>query len=133
MRDALVAPWLEAIIIALPLILRFFGGANEQQRQEEQAQQQRRELEMRIRTDTASKVASELRPRVADNYAEVARGMIEQLRQHVSALVAAVEADINKSREEVEAQQHTAEQRRAELRTAIEDLTKAKQPLEAPA
>ena len=126
---SIVAPWLEAIIIALPLILKFFGGANEQ----EQAQQQRRELEMRIRTDTASKVASELRPRVADNYAEVARGMIEQLRQHVSALVAAVEADINKSREEVEAQQHTAEQRKAELRTAIEDLTKAKQPLEAPA
>ena len=125
---SIVAPWLEAIIIALPLILKFFGGANEQ----EQAQQ-RRELEMRIRTDTASKVASELRPRVADNYAEVARGMIEQLRQHVSALVAAVEADINKSREEVEAQQHTADQRKAELRAAIEDLTKAKQPLEAPA
>ena len=124
---SIVAPWLEAIIIALPLILKFFGGANEQ----EQAQQQRRELEMRIRTDTASKVASELRPRVADNYAEVARGMIEQLRQHVSALVAAVEADINKSREEVEAEQHTADQRKAELRAAIEDLTKAKQPLEA--
>ena len=124
-----VAPWLEAIIIALPLILKFFGGANEQQ----QAQQQRHELEMRIRTDTASKVASELRPRVAENYAEVARGMIEQLRQHVSALVAAVEADINKSREEVEAQQHTADQRKTELRAAIEDLTKAKQPLEAPA
>ena len=126
---SLVAPWLEAIIIALPLILKFFGGTNEQ----EQAQQQRRELEMRIRTDTASKVASELRPRVADNYADVARGMIEQLRQHVSALVAAVEADINKSREEVEAEQHTADQRKTELRTAIEDLTKAKQPLEAPA
>ena len=123
---SIVAPWLEAIIIALPLILKFFGGANEQ----EQAQQQRRELEMRIRTDTASKVASELRPRVADNYAEVARGMIEQLRQHVSALVAAVEADINKSREEVDAQQHTADQRKAELRAAIEDLTKTKQPLE---
>ena len=130
---SIVAPWLEAIIIALPLILKFFGGTNAEQRQEEQAQQQRRELEMRIRTDTASKVASELRPRVADNYADVARGMIEQLRQRVSALVAAVEVDINKSREEVEAQQHTAEQRRAELRAAIEDLTKAKQPLEAPA
>ena len=125
----IVAPWLSAIIIALPLILKFFGGANEQ----EQAQQQRRELEMRIRTDVASKVASELRPKVAESYADVARGMIEQLRQHVSALVAAVEADINKSREEVEAQQHTAEQRKAELRAAIEDLTKAKQPLEAPA
>ena len=130
---SIVAPWLEAIIIALPLILKFFGGANAEQRQEEQAQQQRRELELRIRTDTASKVASELRPRVAANYADVARGMIEQLRQHVSALVAAVEADINKSREEVEAQQHTADQRKAELRAAIEDLTKARQPLEAPA
>ncbi len=127
----IVAPWLSAIIIALPLILKFFGG--NEQRQGEQAQQQRRELEMRIRTDAASKVASELRPKVADNYADVARGMIEQLRQHVSALVAAVEADINKSREEVEAQQHTAEQRKTELRAAIEDLTKAKQPLEAPA
>ena len=129
--SGIVAPWLSAIIIALPLILKFFGG--NEQRQGEQAQQQRRELEMRIRTDAASKVASELRPKVAANYADVARGMIEQLRQHVSALVAAVEADINKSREEVEAQQHTAEQRRAELRAAIEDLTKAKQPLEAPA
>ena len=56
--------------------------------------------------------------------------MIEQLRQHVSAVVASVEADINKSREEIKAKQHTADQLKNELLAAITALTKAKQPLE---
>lgn len=88
---------------------------------------------MQIRADVASNVASELRPRVADDYAKLARGMIEQLRQHVGAAVTSVEADINKSREEIESKQHTADERKNELRAAIDALTKAKQPLEVSA
>ena len=88
---------------------------------------------MRIRTDVASKVASELRPTVSNDYAKVAAGMVEQLRQYVGARVAGVEKDINKSREEIQAQQHTADQRKNELRAAIDALTKARQPLEVSA
>ena len=127
---SIVVPCLEVILNLLPSVIGFFSG---RRRREEQAQQQRQNLEMRIRTDVASKVASELRPTVSDGYAKVAGGMIEQLRQHVGAHVAGVERDINTSREEIEAKQHTADQRKNELRAAIGALTKAKQPLEVSA
>ena len=130
---SIVAPWLEAILIVLPAVISFFTERQRREEQARQAQQQRQNLEMRIRTDVASKVASELRPRVSQDYAKVASGMIEQLRQHVGARVAGVEKDINKSREEIKAQQHTAEQRKNELRAAIDALAKARQPLEVSA
>ena len=130
---SIVAPWLEAIIIAIPMIFRFFTERQRQEEQARQAQEQRQNLEMRIRSDVASKVASELRPIVSNDYAKVAGGMIEQLRHHVGARVAGVEKDINKSREEIQAQQHTADERKNELRAAIDALTKAKQPLEVSA
>ena len=130
---SIVAPWLEAILIVLPAVIGFFTERQRREEQARQAQQQRQNLEMRIRTNVASKVASELRPRVSQDYAKVASGMIEQLRQHVGARVAGVEQDINKSREEIKAQQHTADQRKNELRAAIDALAKARQPLEVSA
>ena len=130
---SIVAPWLEAILIVLPTIIGFFTERQRREEQARQAQEQRQNLEMRIRTDVASKVASELRPKVSDDYAKVAGGMIEQLRQHVGARVAGVEKDISKSREEIQKKQHTADERKNELRTAIDALTKAKQPLEVSA
>ena len=130
---SIVAPWLEAILIVLPAVISFFTERQRREEQARQAQQQRQNLEMQIRTEVARKVASELHPRVSQDYAKVASGMIEQLRQHVGARVAGVEQDINKSREEIKAQQVTADQRKAELRAAIEALIKARQPLEVSA
>ena len=128
-----ITTWQDVVIIVLPEIFRILFEWTQQRRQErrreEQAQRQRQEFEMQIRADVASNVASELRPRVADDYAKLARGMIEQLRQHVSAAVSSVEADVNKSREEIESKQHTTDERKNELRAAIDALTKAKQPL----
>lgn len=132
-RD-IVALLLKIIVAALPAILEFFFGRR--RREEEQARRAATAIESlktRIRTDIAPKIASTLRPEVAQRCDKIAREMIEQLRQNVNALVAGVEKDINKSREEIKALQVTADQRKAELRAAIEALTKARQPLEIPA
>lgn len=112
------------------IISSLFGGGG-QSSQEDQRQRQSQELQMRIRTEIASKIASALRPSVAENYENMAREMLEQLRSQVGVLVAGVEADITKSRQEIEARQSDAENRKAELRTALDALAKARQLLEA--
>ena len=125
---------LKVIVSALPAILEFFFGGR--RREEEQAQRTAtatQELEARIRTDVAPKMASALRQEVAERCDQLARGMLEDLRKSIGALVAGVEKDINKSRERIEAKQHQVDQRKEELRTAIEGLGKARQPLEVPA
>ena len=130
----IVALLLKVIVAALPAILEFFFGRR--RREEERARRAATAIESlktRIRQDIAPKIASTLRPEVAQRCDKIAREMIEQLRQNVNALVAGVEKDINKSREEIKARQVTADQRKAELRAAIEALAKARQPLEIPA
>ena len=122
------------IVNALPAILEFFfGGRRREEEQAQRAATATQELEARIRTDVAPKMASALRQEVAEHCGQIARGMIEHLRKGIGALVAGVEKDINKSREEVKAQQHQVDQRKEELRTAIEGLAKARQPLEVSA
>ena len=128
---AIVAPWLEALIIALPSILGWLKERSERQRQEEERQRHFQDLQMNIRSQVASKVASEMRAKVASHYSALARDMMDQLRQHVGALVDGVEKDIRKSQAEVEAQQKDVEQRKSALKDALGALTKAKQPIEA--
>ena len=122
--------------LCLEIVLKTLELIKEQQRKKEQArqaQEQRQRLETWISTDVAPKVAHDLRTTVSSNYAKIAAGEIERLRQLLGARVAGVEKDINKSRDEIQAQQHTADERKHDLRTAIDALTKARQPLEVPA
>ena len=138
MTSAAVPPivWqvLMVIVNALPAILEFFfGGRRREEEQAQRAATATQELEARIRTDVAPKMASALRQEVAEHCGQIARGMIEHLRNGIGALVTGVEKDINKSREDIEAQQHQVDQRKEELRTAIEGLAKARQPLEVSA
>ena len=122
---------LELLINALPAIIEWLKERSERQRQEEERQRHFQDLQMNIRSQVASKVASEMRARVASHYSALARDMMDQLRQHVGALVDGVEKDIRKSQAEVEAQQKDVEQRKSALKDALGALTKAKQPIEA--
>ena len=122
---------LELLINALPAIFEWLKGRRERQRLEEERQRHFQDLQMNIRSQVASKVASEMRAKVASHYSALARDMMDQLRQHVGALVDGVEKDIRKSQAEVEAQQKDVEQRKSALKEALGALIKAKQPIEA--
>ena len=98
---------LELLINALPSIIEGLKRRSERQRQEEERQRHFQDLQMNIRSQTASKVASEMRAKVASHYSTLARDMTDQLRQHVGTLVDGVEKDIRKSQAEVEARQQT--------------------------
>ena len=127
---AIVAPWLEVVIILLPLIFRFFSDRRAEQERQEQVERQRQELPMRIRSSVAPKIASELRPRIEADYAKMAQGMLAQLRQQVEAVVSGIQADINKSRADMEIRKQDVEGQRDQLRTALKKLTSIKKPLE---
>ena len=85
---------------------------------------------MRIRSSVAPKIASELRPRIEADYAKMAQGMLAQLRQQVEAVVSGIQADINKSRADMEIRKQDVEGQRDQLRTALKKLTSIKKPLE---
>ncbi len=125
---AVVKVLLEVLIKAL---IEWLKGRSERQRQEEERQRHFQDLQMNIRSQVASKVASEMRAKVASHYSTLARDMTDQLRQHVGALVDGAEKDIRKSQAEVEARQQDVEQRKSALKEALGALTKAKQPIEA--
>ena len=123
---AIVAPWLEVVLILLPSFLRFLSNRRAEQERQDQIEQ----LPMRIRSSVAPKIASELRPRIEADYAEMAQGMLAQLRQQVEATVSGIQADINKSRTDMEKRKQDVEEQRDQLRAALEKLTSIKKPLE---
>ncbi len=123
---SVVAPWLEAIIVLLPLIRRLFLGDEVAEAQE----RQRQELPMRIRSSIAPRIASELRPKVESDYAQLAQQMLSNLRQQVQAQINRIRADIQKGQAEVAAKKQGLQARKDVLRTAIDELTTLKSPLE---
>ena len=128
---AIVAPWLEAVLVLLPSVFRFFSQRQAEQERQEQIERQRRKLPMHIRRSVAPRIASELRPKVKADYAEVAQGMLAGLRQQVETAVNGIRTDINKSQAELEERKQSIQGQRDQLRTAIEKLTAIKRPLEA--
>ena len=127
---AAVLPWIEAVLVLLPAVFRFFSQRQAKQERQEQIERQRRELPMRIRSSVAPRIASELRPKVEADYAEIAQGMLAGLRQQVETAVSGIRTDINKSQAELEERKQGIQGQRDQLRTAIEKLTAIKRPLE---
>ena len=119
---SVVAPWLEVVIIALPTIFNWLSRKAEEQRREQQ-------LQSEISSKVASRVASELRDRVAADFASKTKEMIEELRRRVQGKIDQIKADIDKSRDEIENQRREVEQSKDRLRSAISQLTEARQSI----
>ena len=120
-----VGPWLDALFVLLPSLFRFLFGDSAPSR-EAQEQERREKLTMQIRSSVASSVASELRPQIAADYAEIAQQMLSTVGQEVEAKVGRIRADINKSQAEVEAKRQDMQARREGLQAAVEQLTAIK-------
>ena len=115
---SVVAPWLEVVIIALPTIFNWLSRKAEEQ-----------QLQSEISSKVASVVASELRDRVAADFASKTKEMIEELRRRVQGKIDQIKADIDKSRDEIENQRREVEQSKHRLRSAISQLTEARQSI----
>ena len=110
-----IAPWLEATIVLLPLVRHLF---------------QRQELVMRLRSSVASRVASELSPKIEADYARLAQNMLANLRRQVESTISRIRTDIHKSQAEIAAKKEDLQARKDALRTAIDGLTSLKSPLD---
>ena len=115
---SVVAPWLEVVIIALPTIFNWLSRKAEEQ-----------QLQSEISSKVASVFASELRDRVAADFASKTKEMIEELRRRVQGKIDQIKADIDKSRDEIENQRREVEQSKDRLRSAISQLTEARQSI----
>ena len=124
---AVVAPWLEVVIILAPYIIEWIRENIQEQRQQEQLQQ----LRVQIESVIASKIASELRAKITEDYDNMTQEMLSQLQEQVQGEIEHIQADINQSRQEIEEEHHELEQRKAQLRDAINRLIEAKKPLES--
>ena len=122
---SVVAPWLEVVIIALPTIFNWLSRKAEEQ----QLQSQMKQLQSEISSRVSSGVASELRERVAADFASKTKEMIEELRRRVQGKIDQIKADIDKSRDEIENQRREVEQSKDRLRSAISQLTEARQSI----
>ena len=131
---SVVVPWLEALIVALPLIFRFFSEKYAQEQQErqrqEQQERQRQELQTHIRR-AASRIASELRPQVEADYARITEQMLSDLRQQVETKIGRIREDINKSQAEKKARKEDDQAAKDTFRTAINGLSALKSRLGA--
>ena len=91
----IVAPWVEVVVILMPLIVdglkRLIG--------ESEAQERHQHLRMRITSEVAPKIATRLRGPIGDDYEKLARDMLSNLGKEVKRQVDRIEADIQKSRE----------------------------------
>lgn len=120
---SIVTPWLEVVIILLPTIIGRFSEKREEERQLQN-------MEFHVASVVVPKIASELRGRIAEGYEKVTRDMLAQLRNQAQDAVGRIQTDINKSRAELEEQHRDGEQRKAQLRAAVDRLREAKRPLE---
>ena len=122
-------PLLMVLDAVVDMVSSLFGGQSREQEQQQQIERERRELPTRIRSSVAPRIASELRPWAEAEYAEIAQGMLAQLRQQVEAAVGRVQAGIKKSRAELDARKQDIEGQRNMLRAASEKLASIKQRL----
>ena len=118
---------LEAVLVLVPWVLDLFGS---EQRREEQEQQRRAQLRAQIANVVAPKVASEIRGPVEEQLSKVTGELLSSLRADMQEQIERVQADIRKSRSEIEAGQQEAEARRGQLAADVRKLTDAKGTVE---
>lgn len=119
---SIVAPWLEVVIIALPVIVKWISKQGEEERRQEQLDQ----LQSQVSSMVASRVASELRERVTDDFQTAVKETIAAVQQEVRGHIERIETDIEKSRAEMNQETQDVEQRTGQLHDAISRLTEAK-------
>ena len=123
---SIVAPWLEVVVILLPTIFNWLSRKAEDAQRQQRLAEQREQMQAQIASVVAPKVASELRERVAADFASATKAMIAGLGEQVRAAIDRIRADIDRGRAEIEEQKRDVEQRKEQLRAAIEQLTAAK-------
>ena len=123
---SIAAPWVEVVVILMPLIvdgLKRLIDASE-------AQERHQQLRTHIASKVAPGIATRLRGQIADDYDKVARNMLSDLGKEVKRQVDRIEADIQKSRNEIEKEKKDAEAHKAQLREAVNRLTEARGRIE---
>lgn len=126
---AVVAPWLEVVIVLLPTLLNFLTERNAEARRRQQQDEQLQHIRTQIGSVAAPRIASGLRETIAKDYDDIAQRFIAGLRQTVVDVVSRIESDIKQSRTEIEEQERNVEERKAQLRDAIGKLYDAETPL----
>ena len=126
----IVAPWLEVVIIALPVIFNWLSRKAEERERQQRMQEQREQMRSEISSVVAPRIASELRERVAGGFESATKDMIARLQEQVQERVERITAAIDKSRDEIEEQERDVEQRKEQLRAAISQLSEARKPVE---
>ncbi len=113
---SIVAPWLEVIV-------EWIFKQGEEERRQEQLDQ----IQSQVSSMIASGVASELRERVTDDFQTAVKETMAAVQQEVRGRIERIEADIEKSRAEMNQKTQDVEQRKGQLHDAILRLTEAKQ------
>lgn len=121
-----VKPWVEVVVILMPFIV---DGLVHLIRESE-AQERHQQLRMRMTNDIAPRIAARLRGPIGDDYEKRARDMLSDLREGVKRQMDRIEADIRKSRDEIEKTNKDAEAHKAQLREAANRLTEARGRIE---
>ena len=122
---SIVAPWLEVVIITLPTILNWVSQRLEESRRQQHMQERLQEMHAQISSVVAPRIAADVRDDVAKDFESVTKDMIAGLRDHVQNRVRQIQADIARSRAEIDEQNRDVEQRKGQLRAAILRLTEA--------
>lgn len=127
---AVVAPWLEVVIIVTPLILGPLFKKRKEYQQQQQMEQYIQHLQSKIATEGAPKVASNLRTQITEDYRKITQDMLDNLREQVGGAVENIQNDIAKSQQEIAERRQDVAQRREQLRSAIERLIETKKSIE---
>ena len=122
---SIVEPWLEVLLIVLPLLTELFGESRE-----EKQKRATQELCSAIGARIAPKVASALRSSIAADYDQLAREMLSQLGQRTKGQIDRIQADIRESQNQIKKGKEEAQARKNALAEAVTRLTEAKQTLE---
>ena len=126
----IVAPWIEVVVLLLPYIVSLFGESKEEKRQH-RMHEQHEQLREQVANTIAPRIASELRQRIADDYEKIVGEMLSDLRNSVKGQVESIQADIRKSRAEIDSDRKDAEARKLQLAEAVTQLTDAKRRIES--
>jgi len=121
-----VAPWLEVLLLVLPLLTELFGESRE-----EKQRQARQKLRSAIGARVAPKVASALRSSIADDYDQLAREMLSKLGERIRGQIDRIQEDIRDSQIQIKKGREEAQARKNALAEAMTRLTETKQTLES--
>ncbi len=127
---SIVAPWLEVVIIALPVIFNWLSRKAEEGERQQRMQEQREQMQSQISSVVAPRIASELRERVAGDFESATKDLIARHQEQVQERNERITAAIDQSRGEIEEQKRDKEQRKEQLRAAISQLSEARKPVE---